>query len=74
MFATSLHWAIWNLCWSGPEMSSEVIQKTVYGYVQDEANAICLVFNRDGQVVETNKYTAQLLIPFIGLKMKQIAY
>ena len=42
-------------------MSSETIQKTVYRYLQDEANLVCLVFSRDGQVVEANKFTEQLL-------------
>ena len=42
-------------------MVSEAIQKTVYGYLQDEANVVFLVFSRDGQVVEANKYTEQLL-------------
>ena len=56
MFVTSPLWAIWKLFWPGPEMSSEAIQKTVYRYLQDEANVVCLVFSRDGQVVEANQY------------------
>jgi hypothetical protein len=42
-------------------MSIEAIQKTAYHYLQDEANLVLLVFSRDGQVVEANKYIEQLL-------------
>jgi signal transduction histidine kinase len=42
-------------------MSSETIQETAYRYLQDEANVVCLVFSRDGQVVEANKYTERLI-------------
>lgn len=42
-------------------MPSEAIQKTICRYVEDEANLICLLFNRDGQVVAANRYIEGLL-------------
>ncbi len=54
-------------------MPSEAIQKTVYRYLQDEANLVCLVFSRDGQVVETNKYTEQLFgVDLVGWSFRQV--
>jgi signal transduction histidine kinase len=45
----------------------------VYRYVQDEANLVLLVFSREGQVVEANKYTEQLLgTNLVGRSFRQV--
>ena len=42
-------------------MTNEVRRDTAYRYLLDEANLLFLVFSREGKVVETNRYTEELL-------------
>lgn len=54
-------------------MPSEAIQNTICRYVEDEANLVCVLFNRNGLVVEANRYVERLLgIGLVGQSFQQV--